>query len=165
MSKRDEDNAFTRRLCRLDGQKPTARDRWKAFHRLWRIANGHGAYQDIQVGESFRVLFGGWRCVRLLDSEETDGLVDRSKYPKFLRKQLLETARRQRLYAGHYEWMDRDKKVANAVREAHGMEVTPDEVAETRRKVIRLARETAARLDYRLPADDEDLLRLLKEKR
>jgi hypothetical protein len=164
VGKRDEDDAFTRRLCRIDGQKPNARDRWKAFHRLWRIANGHGAYQDIQVGESFRVLFGGWRCVRLLDSSDGDGMVNRSHLPKFLRKHLLETYRRQRLYAGHYEWMDRDKKTANLVRDRHGIEVTPTEVAEVRRKVIRLARDTAARLDMKLPADDADVLRLLKPK-
>lgn len=150
------------RLCRLDGQQPTMREKWIAFHRLWRIAHGHGAVQDMDVGMCFRVLFGGWRAIRLMDTDHTDGLVDRSHIPKFLRKQLLEIKRRQRLYAGHYEWMERDKVVANQCRDKHGIEVTPDEVAEVRRKVINLARARAAEMNVQLPKDDEEVLKILK---
>ena len=163
MGRRD-DADFDRRLCRLDGLKPTARDKWRAFHRLWRLAHGRGPYQDIDAGICLRVLFGGWRAIQLLDGSESDGLVDRSHVPKFIRRQLLESHRRRRLYAGHYEWMERDKAVANTVREAHGIEVTPMEVAEARWKVIRLARDTAAVMDFKLPADDQAVLDLLKPK-
>ena len=90
-------------------------------------------------------------------------MVDRSHIPTFLRKRLLEGHKKRRLYAGHPEWAERDKKVAHLCRDAHGIEVTPTEVAEVRRKVINLARRTAAELDVRLPADDEDVLRLLKK--
>ena len=160
MSKRDHD--YERRLCRLDGLKPTTRDKWRAFHRLWRLAHGRGGYQDIEAGECFRVLFGGWRSIRLMDGSDSDGLVDRSHLPKFLRKSLLEGHRKRRLYAGHYEWVERDKVTANRCRDEHGIEVTPDEVAEVRRKVIRLARERAAAMDVPVPADDDDLLRLIR---
>lgn len=163
MSKPDKD--FDRRLCRLDGLKPTARDRWTAFYRLWRIAQGHGAHQDMAADLCFRVLLSDWRWIRLLDGRESDGLVDRSRVPMFLRKKLLDIHRKQRLYAGHYEWQERDKKVAHLVREQHGLEVTPTEVAETRRKVIQLARAKAAEMDYAIPDDDEELLKLLNPNR
>jgi hypothetical protein len=153
------------RLCRVDGQKPTARERWTAFHRLWRIAHGRGVWHDMEAGMCFRVLFGGWRSIHLLDGHESDGLVDRSHIPTFLRKTLLEGHRRQRLYAGHYEWRDRDKTVANKVRDEHGIEVTPLEVAEVRYKLLRAVRARAAEDDVKLPADDEDLLRWLAEGR
>lgn len=150
------------RMIRTDGREPTARDRWRAFHRLWRIAHGHGACQDVDAGDCFRVLSTDWRLIRLLESPCNDGLVDRSHTPKFLRKRLLDDARKRRLYAGHYEWMDRDKMVANRCRSEHGMEVTPTEVAEVRRKVIQISRAKAAEMDFPVPQDDEDLLKLLK---
>ena len=159
MGKRDRD--FELRLCRIDGRKPTARDKWKAFHRLWRLSQGHGAEQDIAAGQAFRVLFNNWRAILLLDTDRCDPLVDRSHVPTFLRKQMLDLYVRRRLYGGHPEWAERDKRVANAVR-AEGIEVTPREVAEVRAKVIRLARQRAAEMDVKIPDDDEDLLRLLK---
>ena len=160
MGKRDD---FEERLLRLNGKRPTARDRWRAFSRLWRLAHRHGVYQDMAATECFQVLYADWRYVWLLDEERGDGLVDRSHIPTFLRKRLLAHHKKQRLYAGHYEWVERDKKVANLCRDVHGIEVTPTEVAEVRRKVINLARSKAVTLGVRLPADDEDVLRLLKE--
>ena len=157
------DDFDERRLCRLDGLRPTARERWRAFYRLWRIAHGHGVHRDIDAGTCFRVLFNDWRFIRLIDGSESDGLVDRSRVPTFLRKRLLESHRKQRLYAGHYEWMERDKEVSRLVRDRDGIEVTPTEVAEVRRKLIQMARSKAAELDIRLPADDEGVLRLLKK--
>lgn len=149
------------RLCRLNGKKPTARERWTAFHRLWRIAHGRGAWQDMEAGMCFRVLTGNWRFIYLLDGRESDGLTDRSHIPKFLRRSLLENHRRQRLYAGHYEWRDRDKTTARRVRDREGIEVTPLEVAEVRYKLLRSIRARAAEEDLRLPEDDDDLLRWL----
>lgn len=163
MSKRDDD-ALERRMLRLNGEKPTARDRWTAFYRLWRLAHGHGPYHDMDANMCFRVLFSDWEPIHLLDALETDGYVDRAHVPTFIRKDSLRIRRKQRLYAGHYEWIERDKVVANRLRAEHGMEVTPLEVAETRRKVINEARRIAAEQDFAVPADDEELLRLLKPK-
>ena len=33
------------RICRLKGMAPTARDRWTAFYRLWRLVRNHCAAQ------------------------------------------------------------------------------------------------------------------------
>ena len=160
MGKRDD---FEERLLRLNGKRPTARDRWQAFSRLWRLAHRHGAYQDMAATECFQVLFPSWRSIQLIDGDASDHMVNRSHIPAFLRRRLLEGHKKRRLYAGHYEWVERDKKVAHLCRDVHGIEVTPAEVAEVRRKVINLARAKAAEMDVRLPADDEDVLRLLKE--
>lgn len=159
MPRRDHD--FEDRMLRIDGKKPTARDKWRAFSRLWRLANGHGAYQDIAAGEAIRVLFPNWRMVRLLDDDTGDGLVDRSHIPKFLRKRMIEHIRRKRLYGGHPEWRERAKVVARLVREKLGREVTPDQVAEVRLRVIGIIRRTASERGVDLPADDEAVLRLV----
>ena len=157
-----DDPEFEQRLCRLNGKKPTARDIWRAFHRLWRIARGHGPFHDMEADLCFRVLFRNWGFIRLMDGPESDGYVNNSRIPKFLRERMLRDRKRRRLYGDHPEWRERDKQVARHVRERHGMEVTPEEVAETRRKVIELARAKAAEMDIKLPKDDEALLRLLK---
>lgn len=156
---------FTERLCYLNGAKPTPRERWKAFHRLFRLSQGHGPDQDMAAGECFRILYGSWRAILLLDDygPGPDAWpMNSTRYPIFLRKRLLENAKRKRLYGNHPEWKERDKVVARHVRDKHGMEVTPTEVAEVRRKVINLARAKAAELDFTLPKDDEEVLRLLK---
>jgi hypothetical protein len=85
----------------------------------------------------------------------------RTHWPKFLRRQLLETEKRRRLYGDHPEWRERDKLVASMVRE-DGIEVTPTEVAEVRQKVIRLARAKGLEMGFPLPDDDDELLLLLK---
>ena len=129
------------RMCRIDGKQPTTRDRWKAFHRLYRLADGHGGYQDCALKEAVMTLFP-WSRTHALDAPETDGLVDRNHIPMFLRKTLLDHARRRRLrkYGGTPE---RDKAVARMVREQHGIEATPEQVAEVRYKVMTLARDVA----------------------
>ena len=149
------------RQCRLNGQKPTLRDKWIAFHRLYRLAMRHGPYQDMAVVDCFRTLYANWSWLCLLESEEKSP--SRAHVPKFLRRRLLEYERRHRLHGDHPEWAERDKVVARKVREESGMEVTPDEVAVVRRKLITMAREKAAYLGIPLPSDDEQLLRLLKE--
>lgn len=157
MSKREE--AFAR-MCRVDGQKPTARDRWRAFHRLYRLADNHGGYQDCALKEAMMVLFP-WRWMQVLDASESDGLVDRGKLPMFLRKTLLDHARRRRLrkYGGTPE---RDRAVANKVRNEHGMEVTPEEVAEVRYKLMTLARDVADKLGVRPPEHIDELTAILR---
>ena len=156
------DPEFDERLCRLNGKQPNARDRWRAFHRLWRIAHGHGAFQDIEAGICFRVMFRDWRAVRLMESEKSDGYVNNSRVPKFLRERLLRHRIRKRLHGNHLEWDERDRKVARTLREQQGIEVTPIEVAEVRRKVINIARAKAAELGLEMPADDAELLQMLK---
>ena len=155
------DPEFDERLCRLKGKQPNARDRWRAFHRLWRIAHGHGAFQDIEAGICFRVMYRDWRAIHLMESPGRDGYVDNSRVPKILRERLLRHRKRKRLHGNHYEWAERDRKVAHLVRERHGMEVTPEQVAETRRRVIQIARAKAAELNLDVPADDDALLRML----
>ena len=150
----------TERLCRLGGQQPTARDRWLAFYRLYRLSMGRGAHEDMAALDAFRVLFRDWRWLRLVEAEEQSP--SRVHAPPFLRRRLLAHERARRLYGNHPEWAERDKLVANVVRNEHGIEVTPDEVAEVRRKVITIARRKAAEQGIAVPADDEELLKLLK---
>src|SRR5580692_10649108 len=62
------------RMCRLNGKKPTARERWTAFYRLWRMAHGnHGAEADIYASDCFRILFVDWSGIRLIESHVDDG--------------------------------------------------------------------------------------------
>lgn len=150
-----------RRMCRLDGRRPTAREHWTAFYRLWRIARKAGA-AGTESGECFRVLFPDWRFIQLLDSDTECQLVNAKRFPPFIRRDFAERRRRKRLYGNHPEWVARDKIVAQKVRDRHGMEVTPLEVAQTRRKIINMAREKAAEMGVKVPADDDELLRLLK---
>ena len=152
----------TERLCRLNGKQPTMRDRWTAFYRLYRISQGIGAWQDIAAGDCFRVLFNNWSWIRLVDDEVPT--LSRVHWPTFLRRQIIKMERDRRLYGNHKEeWKKRDKWVANKCHN-EGTEVTPDEVAVVRRKIIDLARAKGQEMGMRLPKDDDDLLRLLKPK-
>lgn len=153
-----KDKEFARMLER----KPTARDKWRAFYRLWRIAHGHGHKQDEAAEDCYHVLFPNWRPIRLLKEETSGSLIDTSRMPKFLRWKFLEHHRRKRLYGNYYQtWREQDKRTVAKLREK-GIEITPDEVAETRRKVIQMARAEGMKSGISLPKDDEDLLRLLK---
>lgn len=151
------------RMCRLNGQSPTARERWYAFWRLYRVAcHNKDPRTEGDLRDCFRVLFLGNRTyakwVRLT-GECVPAVGDRKHLPLFLRKRFLEMDRRKRLYGEHYEWMERDKKVAAQMRREDGIEVTPDEVAEVRRKTINLVRRKAAEFGVKVPTDDADLLR------
>lgn len=148
------------RFCRLNGQMPTLRERWIAFHRLYRIVSKHERWASSEptLSDSLRVFSPRWTA---LMNCEGDTIGSRAR-PKFLRRSLIEGERRRRLHGNHPEWSERDKVVANLVRNQHGMEVTPDEVAVVRRKVINIARKKAVELGITLPADDGDVLRLLK---
>ena len=149
------------RMCRLNGKKPTVRERWTAFYRLWRLAHGHGACQDMDASDCFRVLFPT-PMIHVLD-HESEGTLSRVHCPMFLRRRILESERRRRLYGNHPEWSERDKRVAAKVREEDGMEVTPDEVANVRNKVIRLIRDRALTEGIALPHDDDELLLWMKQ--
>ena len=150
----------TERMCRLNGQQPTVREKWTAFYRLYRISQGHGAYSDMDASDCFRILFADWRPLHLIEANES--LVSRNHAPVFLRKMLLKADRRKRLYGGNHEWEERDKVVASKLRD-DGVEVTPEEVAEVRYRLIRSIRNKAAADDVRLPEDDAEMLEWMAE--
>ena len=157
MNKRD---AFERRLCYIGGERPTTRDRWMAFYRLHRMTAGGNVHREHGSHEAMMVLFPP-KWTSLVNASSNDGLVDRSKIPIFLRKQLLEHIRRRRLrkYGGDPE---RDRKVAAIVREQHGIEATPDQVAEVRYKVMSIARRVAEDHGKRPPEHISELAAILK---
>jgi hypothetical protein len=160
MNKKD---AFERRLCHIDGERPTARDRWQAFYRLHRMTVGGSVHREHGAHESMMVLFPAkWTC--LVNASTTDGLVDRSKYPMFLRKSLLEGIRRARLrkYGGNAE---RDRAVARIVREQHGIEATPEQVSEVRYKVMSIARTISDSMGLDPPSHIDQLAAVLKKGR
>jgi hypothetical protein len=146
------------RMCRVDGQRPTARERWIAFHRLWRLAQGHGAWQDMAAVDCFRVIFTNWDGIRLLNSNEDT--LSRVSTPSFLRRELLKHDKRKRLGYPDTEQM---QSIARQLHE-QGTEMTPDDVAEVRQKVIRKFRDHALRNDIPVPADDDALMKWLANK-
>ncbi len=157
MSRKDFD---MERFCRLNSKKPTARERWVAFHRLFRLASGHGAHHDIAAGECFRVLFGSWRAIQMLEDSPADP-IPLHKVPKCLRSLIIKGRIRDRLYGDHPEWRERDQEVVAKLRD-QGVEATPEEVNTVRRKVLRIAREKAIEHGIDLPADDNEVLRIIK---
>ena len=165
-SERTEDvnkkDAFERRMCHINGARPTVRDRWQAFYRVHRMLMGGDMNREHGAHESLMVLFPTkWTC--LVNAPTDDGLVDRSKCPLFLRRSLLDGIRRARLrkYGGNAE---RDRKVARIVREQHGIEATPEQVAEVRYKVMTLAREAADACGLRRPEHFDEVAAILREK-
>lgn len=159
--KRNSKHPSVQVVCRLNGETPTLRDRWVAFYRLWRCARKQLSDPMFanEVADSFRILAPGWTW--LVNMEVRD--VSRVHLPKFLRRRMIQDERRRRLYGNHPEWKERDKVVARQVRQETGVEVTPDEVAETRRKVINLARAKGRELGMSMPEDDEDVLKMLNK--
>lgn len=152
------------RMLGVNGKVPTLRDKWKAFHRLWRLAHRKvDDWSEHAVKECFWTLFPRSRWASFLASEANDGLVDRSHIPLFLRRRLLDDARRRRLYSGQYELRDRDAAVSVEMANRHGIEMTPEQVAETRFEVCRKLRDAARRDGYELPSRDADLLALLRK--
>lgn len=160
MNKKD---AFERRLCRVDGERPTARDQWTAFYRLHRMLEGRDVHREHGAKEALMVLFSGrWTC--LVNAEATDGLVDRAKYPLLLRRLLLDGIRRKRLrkYGGNAE---RDRAVARIVREQHGIEATPEQVAQVLYKVMSMARALSDSMGLKPPDSVDELAAVLKKGR
>lgn len=153
-------NEFEQRMLRLYGKQPTWRDRWQCFYRLWRMVKRDNPYRENAAADCFRVFFFHTGWVQLVNAEP---LTSRKGIPIFLRRRMLERDRRRRLHGHHPEWAERDQAVARMVRDRYGMEMTPDEVAVIRRKIINIARENAPGLGITLPRDDEALLRLLKK--
>jgi hypothetical protein len=147
---------------RIDGKRPTARQKWIAFHRLYRIATNTDGYREHAALDCFRVLLPCWDHVNLMEADERS--VSRVKFPVCIRRQLLATERRRRIHGPRYEWLEADRRVANRLRQ-EGREMTPEEVGETRQAAIRAIREKAAEHKIPLPADDRELLAWLNDGR
>jgi hypothetical protein len=161
-------NDFIQRV--IIDRDPSPRDRWKMLHRLWRIACKGSARPeggDADASDCLFTIFCNspkWlRMYRLLKAEG-DKLETRRLCPTFLRKMLLDSERRLRLRTGHPEWYEQDQVTAQKVRDSHGYEVTPDEVAGVRRNLLDVARSTARVMNVWLPIDDQKVLDLLKNK-
>lgn len=156
MNKKD---AFERRMLYIGGERPTVRDRWQAFYRIHRMLVGGDMNREHGAHESLMVLFPP-KWTSLVNESTNDGLVDRGKCPMLLRRLLLDGIRRARLrkYGGDAE---RDQRVARLVREQHGIEATPEQVAEVRYKVMSMAREAADACGIRRPEHIDDVFGLL----
>lgn len=150
------------RMLGIGGQQPTARERWRAFYRLYRLArrqdSEHGMSADLL--SCFSVLgFGDWAS--LAGGRQA---VDPKSLPLFIRRQVVRTTRRRRLYGQNYENWERMRPMEQrAARRAAsiGIEVTPDQVADVRYKLLRSARKVAAEVGVTVPSDDVDLLRYI----
>lgn len=152
------------RMLGINGQSPTTRDKWYAFHRLWRLAKRNtGMFDEHAVVECFWTLFPRTRWTSLLNADANDGLVDRSKIPYELRRRLLDHLRNRRLYAGQPELKELDKRISVGMANTHGVEMTPLEVAEIRYRVCSELRTIAFESGKQLPAHDGELLAVIKE--
>lgn len=148
------------RMCRLNGKKPTMRECWTAFYRLYRLSHGHGANQDMEATDCMRILWKNWSWFRLIETNVPS--VSRVGWPVFLRRRFLKMDERRRLHGQYLEWLERDQSVSRQMC-AEGTEMTPLEVARVRVKTLKMVREKAAEIGCDLPMDDEDLLRWLKK--
>lgn len=150
------------RLCRINGQQPTARERWVAFWRLWRISqkNGKGTV-GLDAHECFQVILGDsdkYCAFIYLAGCSNDPLQLRHCYPKSLRQKLLESAKFNRLYGGRKrEWLERDKEVARTIVQTEGIEVTPEQVGEIRWKMLNGVRRRCWEAGLPCWEDDYDL--------
>lgn len=90
-------NDFTERMLRLNGKRPTARDRWYAFYRLYRLAKKPDdlyCWPNNGPMDALRIL-GFARYVALAnDRKQTIG--GRGHWPKFLRRKFLAMEQRKR---------------------------------------------------------------------
>ncbi len=146
-------------LCSERG-RPSLRERWVAFHRLYRLAKaGAGGYHSDAANSCLYILAAGTDWTSLMNEDcHVNG---RGSYPPVIRRRLLEGERRRRLFGPGYRWLDECRAVAQHLR-GEGVEVTPEEVAATRHKIVRIAREKATKQGFVLPADDDAVLRILR---
>lgn len=142
--------------------RPTLRERWVAFHRLFRITKaGANGYRNDDANACLYILAAGTGWVSLMNEDcHANG---RGDYPPVIRRRLLEGEKRRRLFGPGYRWLDECRAVAQHLR-GEGVEVTPEEVAEIRHKIVRIAREKAVKQGFVLPADPDDVLRMLRSR-
>ena len=158
-------NDFTIRMLRLNGEQPTARDKWQAFYRIYRLAKRSEDSHNLMGGAlDCLFVFGMGSWIRTVSELEHNG-VDRGHWPKFLRKRMLESERRRRIYAnGDYDELLRmDTRCAVRTANEHGIEMTPEEVGSVRARLCSLMRAKAAEIDLRVPAGDADLIRFFRQ--
>lgn len=157
----------TERMCRLNGKKPTARERWRAFYSVYRAVKRCGMYQEHNLIDCLRVLGFGATISMLEERDRTKG---RSHVPAFLRKMLLDGERRRRIYENipweqFSEFVDLNKFVCRKLSNESGIEMTPEQVAEHQWSICRKIRAHAAEHGVTgLPDSDLDLLRWVKDK-
>ena len=90
----NDDDAELLRLLRADGMGPTARERWTAFYRLWRLTR-KGMWERLAVEDCFKVLMYDWRWINLVENPG-DPL---GTTPLFLRRLAVDPRERERLLA------------------------------------------------------------------
>lgn len=139
------------------------REQWRAFYRLYRLSRKTERPNGLMSGlfDSLRVLgFHDWVAM----ANQREGPTDKS-VPAFLRRKILEMARKRRLYGQQLELWDAlrplDQKAARKVSSEMGIEMTPDEVAEIRHRVVRSARRLAEEHGVAVPADEIGMLRMI----
>ena len=83
------------RICRLDGQEPTPREKWKAFYSLWRMASRHkNMMASMELIDCLRIVAcSEWVAL----ANEDDPLAGPDKMPVFLRRRRVEIARMSRM--------------------------------------------------------------------
>jgi hypothetical protein len=151
---------FTKRMLRLDGNKPTARDRWRAFYRIYRLVKRSEDSHNLMGGAKNALIVLDRRFGRWIAIMESNDRTDSSSWPTFLRKIMLESERRRRIYAnGDYDKLiAMDKQCAVRLRNKEGIEMTPEEVGSHRARLCSIMRAKAAEMDLRVPDDDTDLI-------
>ena len=90
---------------KLNGKRPSARDRWKAFYRLWRMTQQNDGRSDATAADCFYILGGVDDFVHLVTNNEYKH-PSRNHLPKFLRRMILDSDRHRRLYGYHPEWLE-----------------------------------------------------------
>jgi hypothetical protein len=121
----------------VGAKRATKRDKWNAFHRLFRLATKQSYYHEFGAVESFWILFP-YCWVALLENDTKT--IGRSHMPKFIRRQLVERDRVERLYERDHKTRQQCQRAARLLA-GQGIECTPDEVAEVRYKVLKMIRE------------------------
>lgn len=95
------------RQCRIDGKQPTARERWTAFYRLWRLACRS---DNIEASDCLRVLMSDWSLLWLV--EASDRYESNWAMPLQVRWQMVRREREKRLEA---ERQRRDEKLLRMI--------------------------------------------------
>ena len=149
-------------LDRVLSDDHTPRERWQAFWQLYRITKKSEKHPSSGVLDCLIVL--GFRDLLRVAEASPDLLTLRA--PVVIRQQFLKTAKKRRLYGQHLEYWDewRPMDVA-ACRQlaSEGIEMTPDEVAATRKSAYTKIRQKAAEHGVDMPLDDTEMLRLMCE--
>jgi len=125
--------------------RPTARERWLCFCRLYRLARKVDEQNNQASNSAVDALrmIGYWNWCAALAERDPPG--DRRHYPLFLRREFLRLAKRRRLYGPsleHYEeLLPKDQAIARVFAEERGIELTIDEAADERNRLFRKIRQ------------------------